>query len=81
MMRGARGAVMTLDQAIALSLVDDLPRVGLTDRLRASDPELLDLAALIAPDARDALQRAPFINERQDRMDCGDQIRRQNCQK
>ena len=35
---------MTLDQAVALSLVENLPRVGLTARLLESDPELLDLA-------------------------------------
>lgn len=33
---------MTLDQAVALSLLADLPRPGLTDRLAADDPELLD---------------------------------------
>jgi DNA processing protein len=37
---------MTLDQAVALSLVPELPRVGLTGRLRAGDPELFELAAL-----------------------------------
>jgi DNA processing protein len=36
---------MTLDQAVALSLLDDLPRVGLTARLLESDPELAELAA------------------------------------
>jgi DNA processing protein len=36
---------MTLDQAVALSLLDDLPRVGLTARLLESDPELVELAA------------------------------------
>jgi len=36
---------MTLDEAVALSLVSDLPRVGLTDRLRARDPMLLELAS------------------------------------
>jgi DNA processing protein len=35
---------MTLDQAVALSLLDDLPRVGLTARLLESDPELAQLA-------------------------------------
>ena len=29
---------MTLDQAVALSLIPELPRVGLTERLRADDP-------------------------------------------
>ena len=36
---------MTLDHAVALSLQDDLPRVGLTDRLLSDDPELLDSAS------------------------------------
>jgi len=36
---------MTLDQAVALSLLDDLPRVGLTARHLESDPELVELAA------------------------------------
>ena len=35
---------MTLDHAIALSLLDQLPRVGLTDRLLSDDPELIELA-------------------------------------
>ena len=35
---------MTLDQAVALSLVENLPRVGLTARLLESDPELFELA-------------------------------------
>ena len=35
---------MTLDEAVALSLIEDLPRVGLTARLRESDPELQELA-------------------------------------
>lgn len=36
---------MTLDEAVALSLVPELPRVGLTDRLRARDPVLLEEAS------------------------------------
>jgi DNA processing protein len=36
---------MTLDEAVALSLVPELPRVGLTDRLRARDPVLLEMAS------------------------------------
>jgi DNA processing protein len=36
---------MTLDDTVALSLFPDLPRVGLTERLRGDDPELLELAA------------------------------------
>jgi DNA processing protein len=35
---------MTLDQAVALSLLEDLPRVGLTARLLESDPELIERA-------------------------------------
>ena len=36
---------MTHHEAVALSLVSDLPRIGLTNRLRADDPELLELAS------------------------------------
>ena len=36
---------MTTDEAVALSLLDDLPRVGLTARLKADDPELRECAA------------------------------------
>jgi len=43
---------MTLDHAVALSCVDDLSRVGLTARLHAPDPELLDLARRGADAAR-----------------------------
>ena len=35
---------MTLDEAVALSLIEDLPRIGLTARLLESDPELQELA-------------------------------------
>jgi len=35
---------VTLDLAAALSLLTDLPRLGLTERMRANDPELQDLA-------------------------------------
>ncbi len=49
---------MTLDQAVALSLIDDLPRVGLTDRLRASDPSLTEEANLRLHNAREARERA-----------------------
>ena len=52
---------MTLDHAVALSLIPDLPRVGLTERLRAGDPWLLDQAntrlAEAATARRDALAR------------------------
>ncbi len=44
---------MTLDQAVALSLAPTLRRPGLTERLRANDPELLEQAApLLDPRAR-----------------------------
>ena len=43
---------MTLDQAIALSLLDDLSRLGLTERLLADDPELLERATGVLPRAR-----------------------------
>lgn len=48
---------MTLDDAVALSLLDDLPRVGLTDRLLTNDPELLELAAQGHEHAREFRQR------------------------
>jgi DNA processing protein len=35
---------MTLDAAVALSLLEDLPRTGLTARLASGDPTLLELA-------------------------------------
>lgn len=49
---------MTLDEAVALSLVPDLPRVGLTDRLRARDPRLLEQASRRRADARAVRTRA-----------------------
>jgi DNA processing protein len=49
---------MTLDQAVALSLLENLPRRGLTDRLRAGDPELMERAAPLLGLARDARERA-----------------------
>lgn len=36
---------MTLDEAVALSLVPELSRVALGDRLRSHDPELADIAS------------------------------------
>jgi DNA processing protein len=48
---------MTLDQAVAISLITDLPRMGLTDRLRAGDPTLLEHASTRLDRARD-VQRA-----------------------
>lgn len=44
---------MNDDSAVALSLLESLPRVGLTDRLRAHDPVLLECAAALLPRARD----------------------------
>jgi DNA processing protein len=49
---------MTLDQAVALSLLDDLPRPGLAARLTAGDPELTDRAAPLLDRARAARSRA-----------------------
>jgi DNA processing protein len=49
---------MTLDQAVALSLLESLPRVGLTARLRESDPELIELAAPLVARARAERLRA-----------------------
>jgi len=43
---------MTTDEAVALSLVDDLPRVGLTARLRSDDPGLRALASAALARAR-----------------------------
>ena len=54
---------MTLDQAVALSLLEDLARPGLTGRLQASDPELLDRASPLLDRAREVRARA-----------CGDDI-------
>jgi DNA processing protein len=50
---------MTLDHAVALSLLtDELPKPGLTARLLSSDPELVELAASRIADARDVRRRA-----------------------
>ena len=49
---------MTLDQAVALSLLEDLPRVGLTARLLESDPELIEIADSLIEHARAARIRA-----------------------
>ena len=49
---------MTLDEAVALSLVPDLPRVGLTERLRSRDPVLLELASQRRDEARAVRMRA-----------------------
>lgn len=44
---------MTLDEAIALSLISDLSRRGLTDRLHGGDPTLRELAAPLMDRARE----------------------------
>lgn len=49
---------MTLDEAVALSLLPALPRVGLTDRLRTNDPALLELIAPRRAEARAVRLRA-----------------------
>jgi DNA processing protein len=50
---------MTLDHAVALSLLDhELPKPGLTARLLADDPELLELAARRLGEAREVRGRA-----------------------
>ncbi|HEY6508222.1 MAG TPA: DNA-processing protein DprA [Vicinamibacterales bacterium] len=49
---------MTHDHALALSFAPSLPRVGLTDRLRADDPLLVELAATFLPRAVDAREAA-----------------------
>jgi DNA processing protein len=50
---------MTLDQAVALSLLkDQLPKPGLTARLLAEDPELLERAVLNVENARAIRLRA-----------------------
>jgi DNA processing protein len=43
---------MTLDEAVALSLCPDLSRVGLTERLRAGDPHLHDIAGSLLERAK-----------------------------
>jgi DNA processing protein len=43
---------MTIDEAAALSLIPQLPRVGLSERLRADDPTLLEIARALSDDAR-----------------------------
>ena len=49
---------VTLDDAVALSLVPDLPRIGLTERLHGEDPALLELAAPHRERAREVRARA-----------------------
>jgi DNA processing protein len=43
---------MTLDEVVALSLLPDLSRIGLTERLRAEDPTLIERARAGADAAR-----------------------------
>jgi DNA processing protein len=45
---------MTFDESVALSLISNLPRVGLTDRLHGDDPTLRELAAPRLDEARRA---------------------------
>jgi DNA processing protein len=49
---------MTLDEAVALSLTPNLLRIGLTARLRAGDPHLLEQASRRRVDAREVRLRA-----------------------
>jgi len=49
---------MTLDHAVALSLVPELSRLGLTDRLVNADPTLLDRASAYLDAAREERRRA-----------------------
>jgi DNA processing protein len=48
---------MTLDHAVALSLLENLPRINLTERLR-NDPELIELASPLLEQARVVRERA-----------------------
>src|SRR4030065_8021 len=49
---------MTLDQAVALSLLENLTRVGLTERLMRPDAELLAQATPLLERARQIQERA-----------------------
>ena len=44
---------MTLDENVALSLISDLPRLGLTERLHGDDPTLRELASPLLQRARE----------------------------
>ena len=48
---------MTHDHAVALSLLPSLPRAGLTERLLADDPTLVELAAPLLAQARETPAR------------------------
>ena len=52
---------MTLDEAVALSLIPHLSRVGLADRLRADDPVLLEEARALKDRAQAARERADAV--------------------
>lgn len=52
---------MTLDQAVALSILTKLPRTGLTARLKERDPALLDQADRALEVAREARRRAAAL--------------------
>jgi DNA processing protein len=52
---------MTLDQAVALSLAENLSRVGLTARLRDGDPTLDERARPLLDQAREARARAASL--------------------
>ena len=49
---------MTRDEAVALSLLPGLSRVGLTERLRSEDPTLFETAGSLLHEARAVRQRA-----------------------
>ena len=49
---------MTLDEAVALSLVPDLSRVALTERLQMRDPVLIEMASDLGERARDVRAHA-----------------------
>ena len=84
---------MTLDQAAALSLMFDLPRLGLTARVRAADPDVLDRVGRIAAKgtrgsprgaagghAPSALERSPIsrIAARHSRLSARDLVSRRS---
>src|SRR5688500_5490907 len=50
--RRAPGGRMTFDHAVALSFVPELPRAGLTERLLADDPHLIEAAEALLDTAR-----------------------------
>lgn len=48
---------MTKDQAVALSLLENLSRVGLAERLKSGDPHLIELAAPLIERGRETRRR------------------------